>query len=49
MGFGNKNVAYEPLNLFVYDKPHTPAEREHNKTVLKKAGSIRAKRLPDAG
>ena len=37
--------SYEPLNLFLYDKPRLPAEREHNKTVNQKAEAIRAKRL----
>lgn len=44
-GVREQKRSYEPLNLFVYDKPRTPAEREHNKTVLKKAEAIRAKRL----
>ena len=34
--------SYEPLNLFLYDKPRLPAEREHNKTVNQKAEAIRA-------
>jgi len=37
--------SYEPLNLFLYDKPRLPTEREHNKTVNQKAEAIRAKRL----
>lgn len=41
--------SYEPLNLFLYDKPRLPAEREHNKTVNQKAEAIRTKRLLEIG
>ncbi|WJV66831.1 hypothetical protein PCO86_21805 [Pectobacteriaceae bacterium CE70] len=37
--------SYEPLNLFLYNKPKNAVEREHNKTTLQKAEAIRAKRL----
>lgn len=37
--------SYEPLNLFLYNKPKNAVEREYNKTTLQKAEAIRAKRL----
>ncbi|KFF69847.1 hypothetical protein IV99_00645 [Pectobacterium brasiliense] len=36
---------HEPLNLFVYDKPRSPAEREHNKEALRITEAVRSKRL----
>lgn len=35
----------EPLDLFLYDKPRTPAQRHHNKEAERAAEAIRAKRL----
>ena len=35
----------EPLDLFLYDKPRTPAQRLHNKETQRAAEAIRAKRL----
>lgn len=35
----------EPLNLFIYDKPRTAGERQHNKEAQRIAEAIRAKRL----
>ncbi|WP_199171643.1 phage integrase SAM-like domain-containing protein [Pollutimonas nitritireducens] len=44
-GVREQKRSYKPLNLFLYDKPRNPAERENNKTVLLKVEAIRAKRL----
>ncbi|WP_031209541.1 site-specific integrase [Marinobacter sp. EVN1] len=35
----------ESLDLFLYDKPRTPAQRHHNKEAERAAEAIRAKRL----
>lgn len=37
--------SYEPLNLFLYNKPKNAVEREYNKTTLQNAEAIRAKHL----
>ncbi|MGB0893158.1 MAG: site-specific integrase [Parashewanella sp.] len=39
---------YEPLNLFVYDKPKTTLQRQHNKEHEKLAELIMSKRLVEA-
>lgn len=46
-GKGQKRKA-EFLKLYIYDKPKTNLEREHNKETMKLAENIRAKRLLDA-
>lgn len=40
-----KKRHYEPLDYFVYAKPRTPSERQHNTETYRKAEAIRAKRL----
>ncbi len=37
--------SYEPLNLFLYNKPKNAVECEHNKTTQQKTEAIRVKRL----
>lgn len=37
--------SHEPLDIFIYDKPRSPAEREHNKEALRIAEAVRSKRL----
>lgn len=39
---------YEFLNLFLYDKPKSTLERDHNKETLKLAEAIKAKKILDA-
>lgn len=39
---------YEYLNLYLYEKPKTSLEREHNKETLKLAEAIKAQRVLDA-
>lgn len=46
-GSGQKRE-YEHLKLYLYDKPKTALEREHNKETMKLAESIKAKRILDA-
>ncbi|WP_335901461.1 site-specific integrase [Shewanella algae] len=36
---------YEPLDAFLYAKPRTPKEREHNKEAMRIAEAVRSKRL----
>lgn len=35
----------EPLDLFLYDKPRTPGQRQHNRETQRAVEAIRAKRL----
>lgn len=44
-GTRQQKRTYEPLSLFLYDNPRTPAQKEHNKTVKQQAEIIRASRL----
>lgn len=44
-GMREQTRSYEPLNVFLYDKPRNNSERDHNKTVIKKVEAIWAKRL----
>ncbi len=46
-GNGQKRK-FDFLKLYVYDKPKTNLEKEHNKETMKLAESIRAKRILDA-
>lgn len=46
-GNGQKR-RFEFLKLYIYDKPRTNLEKEHNKETMKLAESIRAKRILDA-
>ena len=39
---------YEKLDLFLYEKPKTPIEKQHNKDTLKLAETIHAKRVLEA-
>jgi len=39
---------FEKLDLFLYEKPKTAPEKQHNKEVLQLAESIRAKRIVEA-
>jgi integrase len=39
---------YEHLKLYLYDKPKTALERDHNKETLKLAEAIKAKRILDS-
>lgn len=43
--YSNGKSKYENLKLFLYEKPVTPAEREHNKRTKTLAESIKAKRI----
>ena len=36
---------YENLELFIYEKPKTPAEKQHNKQTLQLAEAIRSKKI----
>ena len=45
-GSGRKRV-YEFLNLFLYHKPQTAMQKEHNKETLQLAEVIRGKKLLD--
>ena len=38
---------YEYLNLYLFDKPKTPSDKQHNKDMLRLAESIKAKRELD--
>ncbi|WP_418139578.1 site-specific integrase [Oceanimonas smirnovii] len=42
-----KKRHYEPLDYYVYAKPRTPAERQHNNETYRKAEAISVKRLHD--
>ena len=39
---------FEKLDLFLYEKPKTPIEKQHNKDTLKLAETIQAKRVIEA-
>lgn len=39
---------YEKLDLFIYDKPKSPEEKNHNKEALRLAEAIRSKRVVEA-
>jgi integrase len=43
----NRKRDYEFLDLFLYDKPKTALEKEHNKETLQLAEAIRAQKLLD--
>ena len=38
---------YEYLNLYLFDKPKTPSDKQHNKDMLRLAESIKSKRELD--
>ncbi|MBE5132126.1 site-specific integrase [Vibrio parahaemolyticus] len=44
-GSRQRKREHEVLDLFVYDKPKTPAQRKHNKEHLLLAATIKSKRL----
>ncbi|ELA6601477.1 TPA: site-specific integrase [Vibrio parahaemolyticus] len=44
-GSRQRKREYEVLDLFIYDKPKTPAQRKHNKEHLLLAETIKSKRL----
>ncbi|EOV0863370.1 site-specific integrase [Vibrio parahaemolyticus] len=44
-GSRQRKREYEALDLFIYDKPKTPAQRKHNKEHLLLAETIKSKRL----
>lgn len=39
---------YEKLDLFIYEKPKTPEEKQHNKEALRLAEAIKSKRIVEA-
>lgn len=43
--YANGKSRYENLKLFIYDRPSTSAEREHNKRTNSLAENIKAKRI----